>query len=146
LLDREELTGIPGTRIPHVWLLREGQRISTLDLVDGQFILLTGEDGNSWRRSAEGVARALGIKLAAYRVALDGDLVDPQEHWAGAMGISADGAILIRPDGFVAWRNSHMATSPERVIDQVLRQILCRSGSIGSGEETLATPTLRTAS
>jgi len=136
LLDREELTGIPGTRIPHVWLIRGAERISTLDLIDGRFILLAGEGGSSWCRAGDHVARLLGVKLAMYRVAADGDLVDPQQQCAGVMGISADGAILIRPDGFVAWRNGHMAASPEKVIDQVLRNILCRSESIRRQEES----------
>src|SRR6266508_465043 len=30
LLDREELTGPPGTRVPHIWLERAARRVSTL--------------------------------------------------------------------------------------------------------------------
>lgn len=38
-LDREELTGQPGTRVPHVRLERTAEQISTLDLLDGAFVL-----------------------------------------------------------------------------------------------------------
>ena len=35
LVDREELTRVPGTRIPHVWPERRSSRISTPDLLNG---------------------------------------------------------------------------------------------------------------
>jgi hypothetical protein len=41
-LNREELTGVPGTRVLHIWFERKSQRISTLDLFDGDFVPLTG--------------------------------------------------------------------------------------------------------
>src|SRR5579859_7232461 len=40
LLSGGELTGLPGSRVPHMWLERGGQRLSTLDLLDGRFVLL----------------------------------------------------------------------------------------------------------
>jgi putative polyketide hydroxylase len=125
LLDREELTGIQGTRVPHVWLRRASQRISTLDLLDGRFVLLIGRDGGQWCDAAMRVASDAGIALAAYRIGPDGDLSDPDDVWTQRMGISTNGAVLIRPDGFVAWRGIHAATSPETLLDQVLRHVLC---------------------
>ena len=50
LLDGEILSGQPGTRVPHLWLERGGQHISTLDLLDGRFILLTGPAGAAWQK------------------------------------------------------------------------------------------------
>jgi putative polyketide hydroxylase len=114
LLDREELTGLPGTRVPHVWLERKSQRISTVDLFDGGFVLLTGSQGTAWCQAAVRAARSLGIKLAAYRIGPEGDLVDPDNQWAQKMGVSLEGAVLIRPDSFIAWRNSHRSTMPTR--------------------------------
>src|SRR5262249_37495308 len=95
LLDREELTGQPGTRVPHLWLERAGQRISTLDLLDGRFVLFTGADGASWRKAAAEVTSALGIKLSAYRVGSDGDLLDLENGWQTKMGVGASGAVLV---------------------------------------------------
>jgi 2-polyprenyl-6-methoxyphenol hydroxylase-like FAD-dependent oxidoreductase len=126
LLDREALTGQPGTRVPHLWLERDGQRISTLDLLDGGFVLLASHDGTPWQKAATEVAGSLGIKLAAYRVGADGDLKDLENGWQ-KMGVSAEGAVLVRPDGFVAWRASTLPTSPEASLVQVLATILCRS-------------------
>jgi putative polyketide hydroxylase len=79
------------------------------DLLDGRFVLLTGSNG--MRRYEEtGGAAGSGVKLAAYRIGSNGDLRDPQNEWARRMGVSTDGAVLIRPDGFVAWRSRRMTT------------------------------------
>jgi putative polyketide hydroxylase len=127
LLDREELNGQPGTRVPHLWLERQGRRISTLDLLDGRFVLLTGPAGKSWREAAPRAAAFLGIELAAYRVGSDGDLVDLENSAPRKMGLLAEGAVLVRPDGFVAWRTDTQPPSPEPRLVQVLSSILCRS-------------------
>jgi putative polyketide hydroxylase len=128
LLDKpEELTGLPGTRLPHLWVRRDGQGISTLDLLDGRFLLLIGPAGTSWQQAAPAVAGSLGIDLAAYRLGADGDLLDLEDDWPAKMGMSAEGAVLVRPDGFVAWRTSTLPTSPERRLEQVISSILCRS-------------------
>ena len=127
LLEKpEELTGLPGTRLPHLWLQRQGQRISTLDLLDGRFVLLAGPAGTPWQTAAPGVAGSLGIDLVAYRLELDGDLLDLKDGWQAKLGMSAEGAVLVRPDGFVAWRASILPTSPEHMLEQVISSILCR--------------------
>jgi hypothetical protein len=128
LLEKpEELTGLPGTRLPHLWLQRQGQPSSTLDLLDGRFVLLVGPAGTPWQEAAAEVAAFLGIDLVAYRLGADGDLLDLENGWRAKLGMSAQGAVLVRPDGFVGWRTSTLATSPERRLEQVLSSILCRS-------------------
>ena len=129
LLDREELTGLPGSRVPHLWLERDGQRISTLDLLDGRFVLLAGPDGAPWQKAASDAATSLGIKLSAYQVGADGDLLDRENGWQTKMGGSPEGAVLVRPDGFVAWRSDTRPPSPESLLAQVLATILCQSTS-----------------
>jgi putative polyketide hydroxylase len=126
LLDREELTGQPGSRVPHLWLGWGWQRLSTLDLIDGRFIMLTGSAGTPWQQAATEVAVSPGIKLAVYRVGADGDLLDLENAWQTRMGVSAEGALLVRPDGFVAWRTDTLPISPEASLKQVLLSILCR--------------------
>jgi 2-polyprenyl-6-methoxyphenol hydroxylase-like FAD-dependent oxidoreductase len=125
----EDLTGQPGTRVPHLWLEREGKRISTLDLPDGRFVLLTGTGGAAWSAAAAVVAARLGIDLAAYRIGRGADLLDPEDGWQTRMGMGASGVVLVRPDGFVAWRGSVLPASPEELLEQVLLSILCRSAS-----------------
>jgi len=84
-----ESKGRPGTRAPHVWLERDGERISTLDLFGRGFVLLAGPEGGAWRDSAPAGAEVLVIEDDAF---------------PGAYGITPSGAVLVRPDGFVAWR------------------------------------------
>ncbi len=129
LLDRQELTGQPGSRVPHLWLERDGQRISMLDLFDGRFVLLAGPAGALWQKAAIEVAASPGIKLAAYHVGPDGDLLDVENAWQTRMGVPSEGAVLVRPDGFVAWSTDTLPTSPESLLAQVLATILCRSTS-----------------
>ncbi len=127
LMDRQEFTGQPGTRVPHLWLERGGQRISTLDLLDGRFVLLAGPAGTPWREAAPGVASALGIDLAAYHIGSDEDVRDLDGGWQAKMGVSPEGAVLVRPDGFVAWRSASLVDAPAAKLEQVLLSILCRS-------------------
>jgi len=127
LLDREELIGLPGTRVSHLWLEQQGQRISTLDLLDGRFVLLVGSNGAFWCEAAAAVKGFLGIELMAYRIGPDADLLDLENGWTAKMGVSPEGAVLVRPDGFVAWRTRTLTASAESVLEQVLSHILGRS-------------------
>ena len=58
----------PGARAPHLWLERDGARLSSLDLFDTAFVLLTGRDGDPWREAAAAIARQDRVPLQAYRV------------------------------------------------------------------------------
>jgi 2-polyprenyl-6-methoxyphenol hydroxylase-like FAD-dependent oxidoreductase len=127
LLDKEELDGRPGTRLPHLWLGREEQRISTLDLLDGRFLLLAGPGGQAWRKAAPEAAGSVGMDLAAYRIGPDGDLLDLENGAPAKLGMAPEGGLLVRPDGFVAWRTSTPSSSPEQTLVQVFSAILCRS-------------------
>jgi hypothetical protein len=101
-----QLDAAPGTRAPHVWLEQRGRRISTLDLCGTHFVLLSGMQGDAWIAAARTVS---AYPLVAYRIVPDGagvgDLHDPDRSWALTYKIALDEAILIRPDGFVAWRS-----------------------------------------
>jgi tetracenomycin A2 monooxygenase-dioxygenase len=123
----EALTGQPGTRVPHMWLERNGQRISTLDLLDGSFVLLLGPAGASWQKAASIAAASLGLALRAYRVGAAGDLSDLEHAWQTKMDVPDEGAVLVRPDGFVAWRSRAVTADPASTLVEVLSQVLCRS-------------------
>jgi 2-polyprenyl-6-methoxyphenol hydroxylase-like FAD-dependent oxidoreductase len=93
----------PGRRAPHAWLDVTGRRVSTLDLFDGRLTLLTGPAGSDWCVEADRLAAA-GLPLAAFRLGLD--LPDPDGSLALRYRVGARGAVLVRPDGFVAWQAS----------------------------------------
>ncbi|GHO47859.1 FAD-dependent monooxygenase [Ktedonospora formicarum] len=114
------IDGRPGTHVPHVWGEHEGQRVSSLDLLGRGFVLLAGAEGASWCEAA----RALG--LAAYRIAPDGDLVVADTDWQQDADISATGALLVRPDGFVAWRSIELIAEPQPALASVMARLLCK--------------------
>ncbi|MFJ9816840.1 FAD-dependent oxidoreductase [Streptomyces sp. NPDC101151] len=127
--DGLDLTGQPGTRAPHLWLRRAAQRLSTLDLYERSLVLLAdAPDDAGWHEAARRVADAEGVRLDAYRIGpgADADLMYDTEDsdWARLHGTTADGAVLVRPDGFVAWRATGAVPDPEGTLRQVLRTLL----------------------
>ncbi|MFE0173491.1 FAD-dependent monooxygenase [Streptomyces sp. NPDC059002] len=131
--DPRKPTGRPGTRAAHVVLEdRNAARISTLDLWQDSCVLLVGEQGEQWITAAREAAADLGIALPAHRVGPpggDADLADPSGRWAQAYGVSGRGATLIRPDGFVAWRNPTLPDHPRTVLTDALRRLYDRPGT-----------------
>jgi 2-polyprenyl-6-methoxyphenol hydroxylase-like FAD-dependent oxidoreductase len=116
--------GMPGSRAPHLWLQRDGRRRSTLDLFGRDFVLLAGPDGGPWCDAAPPAA-APGVRLAAYRVG-GAELSVPDDSFTEAYGISRTGAVLVRPDGFVAWRARTASDRPAETFAAALRTALMR--------------------
>jgi 2-polyprenyl-6-methoxyphenol hydroxylase-like FAD-dependent oxidoreductase len=122
--DPRQTFGRPCSRAPHVWLERDGRRISTLDLFGRAFVLLAGPQGNAWTAASRKAAAGLpGLELDSY-VAGGAQLRDPDGRFGDAYGLSANGAALVRPDGFVAWRMRELANDPAAALSQALRQVL----------------------
>jgi hypothetical protein len=119
----------PGHRAPLVWLERDGKTVSTLDLFDGGFTLLAGPAGGAWRDAASAVARRSGVPLSAHTVGGNGDLGDPGSAWCATYDIEADGAILVRPDGYVAFRSRAAGADVPYRLDTALRTVLARVSS-----------------
>jgi 2-polyprenyl-6-methoxyphenol hydroxylase-like FAD-dependent oxidoreductase len=116
--DPRQTYGMPGSRAPHLWLNRQGERVSTIDLT-GRYLLLTGATGGQWIDAARAAADDLGgVGLDAYCVGRD--LEDRAGAFEQAFGITSSGASLVRPDGFVAWRSPAAATDPTRTMRSAL--------------------------
>ncbi|MFC6883257.1 MULTISPECIES: FAD-dependent monooxygenase [Actinomadura] len=114
------LDGEPGTRAPHVWLERDGVRISTIDLFWDSFVLLTGPGGKAWHEAAARLAAGSPVPLRTVRI---GEDCVAEGDWAAAYGIPPDGAVLVRPDAFVAWRSSGGVPDPDAILSLVLDQV-----------------------
>src|SRR5690606_29624319 len=120
----DELRGRPGSRAPHVWLERNGARISTLDLFGRNFVALAGPEGGAWRAAAEKATAALRFPIDFAQIGGDG-LVDVNGKFLDAYGLAPSGAVLVRPDGFVAWR-AEAAPRNDGELAAVLASILDR--------------------
>ena len=101
----------PGTRFPHLWIRQNGQKISTLDLLGKEFVLFTGSDNSQWIKAA-GL-----LELPVYSL---------PEH-IKALGIHASGAVLVRPDGFVAWRSKDQPAEAD-TLTRLYHRIISSSG------------------
>jgi len=120
---------MPGTRAPHVVLQRGGERLSSLDLFGGNFCILAAADGSVWCNAAQAAANELGPPLDVYRVGRLGEPVsDPEDRFADAYGVSSAGAVVVRPDGFVAWRAKDTSGASKSAMSIVLSSLLCRNG------------------
>ena len=123
----------PGAPLPHAWIEDEdGHRRPIKDLVTpGRFLLIAGEDGHAWCEAACQLAAETGLPLDALRIGhLDGDLYDPRCTWLRHRQIASDGAILVRPDRFIAWRHQTGTNDPRAALAAALSQILARPAGV----------------
>ena len=119
----------PGHPLPHAWLSDwDGSRLPLLDLVrPGRFLLIAGEDGRSWVEAAKSIASETGLPLDAVRIGhVEGDYLDPRSSCVRQRGVSAAGAVLVRPDRFVAWRSGDAVDDARSVLAGALTAILGR--------------------
>ncbi|MBY8888719.1 FAD-dependent monooxygenase [Streptomyces sp. PTM05] len=118
-LPVEALTGQSGTRFPHVPLqAADGRTLSTLDLFGRGWTLLTGS--TAWDRAAKDLP--LAVRRVGGPADADAPLRDPEGAWAALVGLPEDGALLVRPDGFVAARSDDGPLSPA-TLGRVLREV-----------------------
>ncbi|GAA5185791.1 FAD-dependent monooxygenase [Acinetobacter kookii] len=116
-----QATTRPGAKVPHTWLIdAKGQKQSTLDIVGhGRFTLLTGLSGTGWKNAVHALdlpyLDIIQIGSREYR--------DVYGTWNQKSEIHEAGAVLVRPDGYVAWR---MQDKPESGFDylKTLREVL----------------------
>ncbi|ABW12404.1 monooxygenase FAD-binding [Parafrankia sp. EAN1pec] len=122
----------PGHPLPHAWLdddraaSSEPVRIAIGDLVrPGRFLLIAGEDGHDWITAANKIADDGDLPLDAVRIGhLDGDCLDSQLAWARHREITPRGAVLVRPDRYIAWRSTGSATDPVTELATALEAVL----------------------
>lgn len=119
-----EPTTRPGAHLPHAWIEHERRQVSTLDIVgQRRFTLIVGIGGKPWAAAAAKVSAELGIELPVQFVGLRCPYDDVVGDWEAIREVGDDGAILVRPDRYIAWRSMDLPALPE----DALRTALCRS-------------------
>ena len=118
----------PGARLPHCWVGRDGQCISTHDITGkGRFTVLTGISGQEWADAAQTAARALGIEVDAHVIGPGREYTDVYDDWARLREVEESGCVLVRPDTHVAWRAHEMLTDPAKQLTEALAAVLARA-------------------
>lgn len=124
-------TSRPGAKLPHAWVTTDHRRqVSTLDLVGhGRFTLLTGIGGGSWEAAAAAAGQRLGVAVEAVVIGPGRRFEDLYGDWAQVRGIADGGALLVRPDGYVAFRHAGAlsAAEAEAALESALRTVLDRA-------------------
>jgi 2-polyprenyl-6-methoxyphenol hydroxylase-like FAD-dependent oxidoreductase len=105
----------PGGRFPHVWL-DLARKHSTLDWFDEKFVLVSGPLGGEWAQAGRQVAEKLAVPIELRT------LPAPQEADGFLMGLR--GAVLVRPDGHVAWRMPWLPADPAAELGGALQALL----------------------
>jgi 2,4-dichlorophenol 6-monooxygenase len=109
-----QATTRPGAKLPHVWLVDSaGGKTSTLDVTGkGKFSLLTGLAGRAWTVAAG------KLELPYLRTVVVGaeGSEDSYHDWHRAREIEEAGALLVRPDGYVAWRHTAPVWDEEEAV------------------------------
>ncbi len=118
----------PGAKLPHAWLVgSDGRRISTLDVVGkGRFSLVTGIAGQAWVNAA----KELNLPFLNTVVIGSPSAQDLYATWQGLREIEEAGALLVRPDGVVAWRHRGGAADSaqaKRELELALASLLDRT-------------------
>jgi 2,4-dichlorophenol 6-monooxygenase len=135
---RLEQSARPGSRLPHAPLRRASEPISTHDLmVPGTFLLLARDGTTAWAAHAEAAARTRQVPLHVYHIGRGQEVDDIEGAWTALSGHDDAGAVLIRPDGHVAFRARSAAApgkSMEDAFDTALGRSRRRSEVNGSGQ------------
>jgi hypothetical protein len=118
-VDPRESRALPGTRAPHCWLERGGERLSTLDLFGRHFDLLVGSAGDAWLGAA-----SLDLPLDVLEVGGRRGLTDVDGAFHDAYGISPSGAVLVRPDGYVGWRSRGDEEASAATVGRVFESLI----------------------
>lgn len=88
-------TTVPGHFVPHIWVQKGGVRKAIFDLVPlSKLLLVIGKSP----------AQGFDDERVAIEIIGSEGWRDVDGTWASLKGVSETGAVLVRPDGIVAWR------------------------------------------
>lgn len=123
-LKPDEWNGHPGTHLPHFWVERAGERISSLDLIGSDSWTLISES-DKWTEAVSAVNEKSSTRVRSIQVGSDVDITS-EVNFKKLFGVSQDGCALVQPDGYITWRSSELPSNAGKVLDGVLSQVAFR--------------------
>jgi hypothetical protein len=125
--DPRERTWTVGARLPHVPLPSSSGVDSTIDLSGDGFAVIVQEKEEAWQRAGEEVAQELGVPLTVHRVGsvpeTTGVAGTTEKEATGDSTRSLAPAVLVRPDGVIAWKPTSV-TDPSRQLSEAVSAVL----------------------
>jgi hypothetical protein len=117
----EDPAAPPSPRLPRAARAGHGRRRRAVDPrpVRAGFVLLAGPDGASWCAAAGSAGVVVRRRPPAYRIGVD--VTAPDGVLEASLRHGAGGAVLVRPDGFVAWRRPPGTRDPRRALPRARR-------------------------
>lgn len=111
---------LPGGRLPHVALTSAGKDLSSLDLIKQNFVLLTVQKDSPWLEAS----RKQAIPIDCYIIGSTGTYQDRDDAAQATWKLDEGEALLVRPDGIIAWRSGGRLTEHANALKKALDSIL----------------------
>jgi 2-polyprenyl-6-methoxyphenol hydroxylase-like FAD-dependent oxidoreductase len=105
----------PGARFPHLWL-DLARRSTTLDWFDKEFVLVAGPKADGWLEATRAVSGLRGRTVQVRQL--------EDAHEKEGLLLGPRGAVLVRPDGHVAFRMPWTPADPAAELADALTQLL----------------------
>jgi len=118
----------PSARLPHFWIENGHTRSSIHDCIaPGLLTLLIHDSAKTpWHSAIGNMAGDLAARVRCLAIGsgADADLVDRAGVWRHLSETDPTGAVLIRPDGHVAWRAQTLPDRPTQQLEDVVITVL----------------------
>lgn len=98
---------VPGHNIPHVWIHKRGQKLPIRDLIPLNMLLLLVDDQPVWGQLETNLVDIQQVT----KVDTGNSWVEPNGEWERLL--DGNDAVLLRPDGIIAWRGSWHSSLPQ---------------------------------
>ncbi len=108
----------PGHRAPHVPLRQNGQDVSPLDWFEKEWVLIGGEGADGWIAGGERLRSQSPLRVVQLG---SGEIEDTDDLWQEHYATGDAGAVLVRPDGVVAWRSTEAPRDAARELRAVFQ-------------------------
>jgi len=116
----------PGHRLPHLWLRKGASSRSTVDCMTSAFTVFAGPR-SSWKHAVAQVATSSRVPLRTQFLPAAGG-----NEWTSLFGITDSGCVLMRPDGYVAWRSHSGGADPVAELRSALASVLADDAVTGA--------------
>lgn len=112
----------PGARLPHIDFQKNTVPTSSHDFLDYRFFtLFIREKGEHWETALRQLPSIIQEKIKVVRLKELGLEMPNFQNMVSFLAIDATGALLIRPDGHVAWRAKALKGNATEALQQVFQ-------------------------